>query len=278
MKCVPAMLAAAFLACVGGASALPSSTPLRPKPAASSNACAAPSQGSPSLEEAFAHDIADVPTLRFIANLDAASEHRQQELLRAPAAAPAVRERILTEIAAQCETEEVTLRSERALLLVANRWSVSSDDPRYAGLTERITTAVEALAVRHVIDRASLDAALAPFALRLTDLPSTVADAGPPCEKPNVDAATIDKVEFPYPDSAQATGTSGTVEVKVLLDENGLVRSVSLLDANGTGLAIDDLSRMTIFAAAASTYRPAIEDCSPISSYFVFGVEYTIRY
>jgi hypothetical protein len=240
------MLAAAFLACVGGASALPSSTPLRPKPAASSNACAAPSQGSPSLEEAFAHDIADVPTLRFIA--------------------------------AQCETEEVTLRSERALLLVANRWSVSSDDPRYAGLTERITTAVEALAVRHVIDRASLDAALAPFALRLTDLPSTVADAGPPCEKPNVDAATIDKVEFPYPDSAQATGTSGTVEVKVLLDENGLVRSVSLLDANGTGLAIDDLSRMTIFAAAASTYRPAIEDCSPISSYFVFGVEYTIRY
>jgi hypothetical protein len=227
------------------------------------------------MEPAFAHDIDDVPTLRLIADLAAVSERRQHELLLSTAAAPAAREHILTAISVRCATDEMAIRSHRALVMVANTWSLASHDPHFPGLAERVTTAIGALAARDSVDRSDVDAALAPFALRLENLQSAVPAAGPPCANPNVDATALDVRDAPYPDGAQVTRTTGRVGVKVLLDANGLVRSASLYKAHGIGLDIDDFSRSAIFAAAASTYRPEVANCRPVSATYVFTVEFT---
>jgi outer membrane biosynthesis protein TonB len=92
--------------------------------------------------------------------------------------------------------------------------------------------------------------------------------AAPTCPQPNRPARTNH-----VPETARPPGTAGIiglVEVLVSLDERGAVTATAIRSSPG-----EVLNASAIAAARATTYFPALQDCVPVPSKYVFAVYYS---
>ena len=89
------------------------------------------------------------------------------------------------------------------------------------------------------------------------------------CAVPDVPADVVRANEPSIPVAAQIQGVCGAVRVLVSLDEQGSVTGTHIQSSPS---ALLDGSALA--AARLSTYRPALHDCAPVPSSYVFAVEY----
>jgi|GEM_PF-1016442 len=100
--------------------------------------------------------------------------------------------------------------------------------------------------------------------------PSFIASAQPnptatPCASPHVDARVVHSVEPEYPVSLRTRRISGTVQIKVTLNEAGAVLAVSVYKSSGE----PDLDRAALEAARSSTYSAAMENCQAVGGAYL---------
>jgi protein TonB len=93
----------------------------------------------------------------------------------------------------------------------------------------------------------------------------------PACANPNMDASIKGEAVSPdYPEMAKEQGATGVTQVKVTLDENGSVESVSVYKSAGN--AALDQAAMT--AAKATSYTPEIVNCEKTAGSYIFRAEF----
>jgi TonB family protein len=92
------------------------------------------------------------------------------------------------------------------------------------------------------------------------------------CANPNVAARTVHADEPEYPDEAVPKRASGTVYVRVVLDDRSRVLWADVMQSPDPSL-----DRSALITARDATYQTAVRDCRPIAAVYVFGVEYSFR-
>ena len=112
----------------------------------------------------------------------------------------------------------------------------------------------------------SISLAVAPVASAAQPLPNATV-----CAKPHVDAHAVHLMEPAYPNSARLRALSGTVTVKVTLDETGMLQAVSIYKSSGDA----DLDQAALDAAQKSTYAPEFENCRPVGGAFLVRMDFT---
>jgi TonB family protein len=89
------------------------------------------------------------------------------------------------------------------------------------------------------------------------------------CALHDTPVSVVHAVEPQVPATAQFNGVRGIVRVLVALDADGHVVSTSVQQSPSVLLNASALE-----AARSSTYRPALHDCKPVPSQYVFSVDY----
>jgi TonB family protein len=92
------------------------------------------------------------------------------------------------------------------------------------------------------------------------------------CAAHDVPPRVVRAVEAETPLLAQQQGISGTVRVRVSLDADGMPVAIKIQESPS---AI--LNNSAIFAARRSTYQPALRDCVPVPSDYLFSVSFSSR-
>ncbi|HEY0615868.1 MAG TPA: energy transducer TonB [Candidatus Elarobacter sp.] len=89
------------------------------------------------------------------------------------------------------------------------------------------------------------------------------------CVVPTFPAYVVHAAPVDTPPMAQQQGIGGTVHVVVSLDADGHVTGVRIQDSPSALL-----NNPSLFAARNSTYHPAVKDCVPVPSLYVFQADY----
>lgn len=89
------------------------------------------------------------------------------------------------------------------------------------------------------------------------------------CARPNAEAA-VDFALFDTPTIAMLQGVSGTTTLRIALDENGALRSASLVQSSGN-VWID---RSAMSTAYTSVFNPKIQNCDRVSSAYLYQLSY----
>jgi TonB family protein len=109
----------------------------------------------------------------------------------------------------------------------------------------------------------------APVVARAT--PKPAASATPACAGSEVAAyvvATPDPPQIPV--GARAAGTSGTALIGVQLDASGQVTKTIVTQSTGNS----SLDLVAVGMARDARYAPALHDCKPVASAYVFSVKF----
>jgi TonB family protein len=91
----------------------------------------------------------------------------------------------------------------------------------------------------------------------------------PPCANPNVPPKTLSAYAPDTPDIARQQGITGTVEVKVDLNEKSQILGVSIYKT-----ANPLLNKAAMDAAKQSKFQTEIQNCSPIASSYRYIVDF----
>jgi protein TonB len=81
------------------------------------------------------------------------------------------------------------------------------------------------------------------------------------------------KVEPPFPELARVARVPGRVALRAVIDENGAVDEIEVIDCNRPGYGFDDAA---IEAVGQWRYRPATLRGRPVAVYFVVLVEFKL--
>jgi outer membrane biosynthesis protein TonB len=229
------------------------------------------------LQDAFATPVTDIITLRFIAHVENLSPKDQAATLKRIAVPqlPAAHTEIEAAEQIGCTQPQIGLRTARLLYAISARWTTANASD---ALVSAARWAIGALQIRDRIGVPILDSTLAGFGTSYATLSAPVANATPSCP-PDRDAQITAAVQPPYPSFAGASSVGGTVLVKVSLDREGLVTAASVLTrevpANQAG---DELARVSLGAAATSTYAPEIAKCTPIDGTYIFRADFHVKH
>jgi protein TonB len=90
------------------------------------------------------------------------------------------------------------------------------------------------------------------------------------CSTPDSPATTAFGAEPVTPQLALLYNLTGTTYVQVDIDANGALTDASIAKSSGTPI----LDQAAIAAAKASSFRPAIHDCSPVAGSYIFQVNF----
>lgn len=232
-------------------------------------------------EDAFATRIRSQRVLRFLVYLDRVPESEQMRVFTKIEASP--RKFAVSQAERGCRTV-AGVATMRALYLMANRWTVSLGGPGDAKF-DAFTRAVEAAIVTLLEERAADSPAalpgdlpsLAPFAYA----PARSVDAVPapaPCTLAHEDAHAIVLSQPAYPQIARANRTQGTIFVRVIISDRGLVENAKLFRSTATEQAGGRaLAQAAILAASETTYAPERFDCVTRAGAYLFGVTFNGR-
>ncbi len=258
--------------------------PVSPSPTADPCATAVPDLPN-DLPTAFAYELEPPAILRFVSALARVPQREQRRVFNAAvdAASSPTEHAVQMAIAQECSNLDEIYGTSRTLYLVVNEWKLGelSDAKRFGDFSAAVGTAISALSLGDRLTPQNHDAALLPFA----DLPGLATPTPAPspsgsglCSQPDTPARTTHVVPVDYPPFAGTAGTAGTVYVKLSLNEVGELRSARIFSNTlQRGLGSDQLIRAAIFAAAASTYAPAIKNCLPVGGIYVFKVGFSVR-
>jgi protein TonB len=94
---------------------------------------------------------------------------------------------------------------------------------------------------------------------------------GPACSDPNVEAKTLSAVSPDRTAGGFAADTNAIAMIKVDLDAEGRVTSVSVYASTGSM----ELDRAAMDAARESTYAPEMRDCQAVPGSYLFKVEFS---
>jgi protein TonB len=109
----------------------------------------------------------------------------------------------------------------------------------------------------------------APVVAHVTATPAATPTSG--CAQSNTAAAVVSTPAPPeIPLSVRASGTSGTALVNVQLDASGSVTGASVTQSTGNS----SLDLVAIGMARDARYSPALHDCKPIASAYVYSVKF----
>jgi hypothetical protein len=111
----------------------------------------------------------------------------------------------------------------------------------------------------------------APYAGEVCAKGTTPPDPGL-CAVPDVPPSVVKAMEPDPPIAAVQSRISGRVEVLVSLDTAGHVVNAMIKES-----ASAVLNNASLTAARRSTYRPALHDCKPVPSEYIFSVDFSSR-
>ena len=257
-------------------------SPLSPSPSSAPNVCGSAAPGlADGFDAVFSYEISSTAIQRFIALLGSASHDARSDVIkRASAAArsPELAE-IRSALAKVCQNASEVVGFSRAVIVISHEWhDLDLDEKQADDLTGVLQTAVSALAHPDALTPDERVAAAAPFQALESDTPSPEGNGTKPCLVASAAARPVRFAPLTYPTIAQASRSSGTVFVKVILGETGGVRSVTLFhetvgnDAGGRALVEE-----AIVVAAASTYEPDRENCVASSGVYLFKANFDVR-
>jgi TonB family protein len=112
--------------------------------------------------------------------------------------------------------------------------------------------------------------ALAPLAATIVPAGAQGINVDDSCNVPNVQASTAYAAVADRPDVANEMHLTGTTLVQVDLDASGNLVGAEVAKSSGVGV----LDRAAIAAARASTFRPAIQNCTPVPGSYLFEVDF----
>jgi hypothetical protein len=92
------------------------------------------------------------------------------------------------------------------------------------------------------------------------------------CARPNVPASIVRTVLPDIPPMAQQQGISGTVQVRVSLDEQSHVTGTSIMSSPSV-----ILNAPALVAARQSVYQTEIRDCKPIAASYINAIEFNVE-
>ncbi|MBV9332545.1 MAG: TonB family protein [Candidatus Eremiobacteraeota bacterium] len=108
-----------------------------------------------------------------------------------------------------------------------------------------------------------------PVVAQATAKPAVTPTAG--CAHSNSAAAVVSTPAPPeIPLSVRASGTSGTALVSVQLDTSGTVTGASVTQSTGNS----SLDLVAVGMARDARYSPALHDCKPVASAYVYSVKF----
>jgi len=252
---------------------LPNVPTPEPIPAGSPGAsCAYPAFVT--LDDAFAAPITDIITLRFIAYVENLAPKDQTATLKRIAVPqlPSAHTEIEAAEEIGCPQPQIGARTARLLYALSARWQPANTSDNLVGAAR---WAIGALQIRDRIGVPILDSTLAPFG---TSYAALAAPRPAPACAPDTAATVSAAVQPPYPSFAGADGVGGTILVKVAIDSEGLVTAASIFKRDvPAGQAGDELARVSLAAAATSTYAPAISSCKPIDGTYLFKADFHVK-
>ena len=230
-------------------------------------------------EEAFANDLRSRAVRRFLTRLESATRAEQDAVLEnvTSAARDPETTRVARTVAAACTRGDGVVGLARAVVIVQTQWTIRGleDVKKTEALSDALATRIGALVHANLLAPADLARTEAPFAPIYAELDDPIASPAPApsgsCAVPNADARVVHAVQPAYPPLAIAMRKTGTVELKVSLDDEGSVSSVTvykrLPDDDGGSRA---LVESAIVAAATTTYAPEIVNCVPKAGAYLF--------
>lgn len=108
-----------------------------------------------------------------------------------------------------------------------------------------------------------------PVVAQVTASPAATPKSG--CAQSNTAAAVVASPPPPdIPLQARAEGTSGTALVSVQLDASGTVTGAAVTQSTGNS----SLDLVAVGMARDARYSPALHDCKPIASAYVYSVKF----
>jgi len=279
----------AFAAAFGIASAmLPVSAPADPSPSPTPSVSSSPAcdalNAPGDLVSAYAYDLTTPSILDLLLALADAPDRDHRRVYDAAVRADPTPEerRAAANLSPACPRLDVAYGTSRGDAIVVNAWHLGThlDDTGFAAFSDALQTALNALVLADTVSPEDRTAALAPFASLLSNsaaAPMPSPSASGPCV--DTSARTLHRVAPTYPALAIAESLTGTVSVKVTLNERGEVRSATLYKKTvaGEGAAQDALVRAAIFSAATSTYVPAYRTCAGVGGSYLFVASFTRR-
>jgi len=103
-----------------------------------------------------------------------------------------------------------------------------------------------------------------------TAAPTSAGTPAPACANPNQPAAATQKVTPDMPEIARQMGASGTAQIKVTLDANGNVLSVSVFKSTNNRA----LDQAALQAAQQSKYSAEVRNCQPVGGAYLYTVTF----
>lgn len=108
-----------------------------------------------------------------------------------------------------------------------------------------------------------------PVVAQVTASPAVTPTSG--CARSNTAAAVVSSPPPPdIPVQARAEGTSGTALVSVQLDASGTVTGATVTQSTGNS----SLDLVAVGMARDARYSPALHDCKPVASAYVYSVKF----
>jgi protein TonB len=108
-----------------------------------------------------------------------------------------------------------------------------------------------------------------PVVARATTTPAATPTSG--CAQSTTAAAVVSTPAPPdIPLQARAEGTSGTALVSVQLDASGTVTGATVTQSTGNS----SLDLVAVGMARDARYSPALRDCKPVASAYVYSVKF----
>jgi hypothetical protein len=255
-------------------------TPIAASPTPDSCASAVPDLPN-DLATAFAYDLESPEILRFIAALAAVPAGEQKRVFDGAVAASTSPRALAarTAIAATCPNLDEIYATSRTLYLVSSEWTLGelADADRFSAFSDAVSSAVSALRRGDLLDPADRRAALLPFReFVAVETAASPVPSSTGCATPDADAHTIHVVQAKYPPIAAAALTTGSVRIKVALDENGNVRYARVYaDTLRGGIGWTQIVRAAVYAAGATTYAPEIVACKSVPGSYLFRIDYS---
>jgi hypothetical protein len=257
-------------------------SPPSPSPSLAPTVCetAAPGLGD-GIDAVFSYDISSTAIQRLIALLGSASNAAQSDVIKRASAAARSPEQAAVRgaLAKACKNASEVVGFSRAVIVISHEWNDPDlDQERADDLTGVLETAVSALAHPDALTPDERASAAAPFQALESDAPSPEGTVKKPCLVAPSGAKLVRFAPLTYPPIAQATHTSGTVVVKVMLSETGGVRRATLYhETVGNDAGGHALVDAALVVAAASTYEPDRENCVSTSGSYLFKANFDGR-
>lgn len=231
---------------------------------------------------ALATPVDQISVLAFIGRLRSLQPRAQRTLFDAVAAAahddPSAEGRVF----AFCAPVASIAATERALIEITNLWSLDelSNASKFTDFARGLRAAIAARMLGDLVPEQLRASVFAPFVAQDPQMFAVPDDpsSGGACRGGSAPASAFDVYHPPYPSAARDQSATGIVKVRVDLDRFGFVTALQIVNStapkNSGG---DALEKMSLLAAAATSYRPECSGESPAAGSYVFQADYTAR-